>query len=286
VPLLVEAMGQSAKLNVLVVAPEADLGNLRDAATSSGYQVAAAKDAVSAANQSMTLSSVDVIVISEDSDVQRMIELEQTTAHLQGAALLVMTHGPGSSFAVRSQTDSLMNSAVMPPKGALAATLKTEIERARLHAGTSTLSDQQASAYALRAADLLVKLAITRGQALDLTVAEGGVLTGLNDSRPDIAKAAGRVLAVLDSQPAQNGLAARASDESAPADVRVSLYKSLAASAKSFGNKLGDDQISALEKVVTDSKNADIRGAAAEARGALNLPSDQARSLILGQSRN
>ncbi|MDP9173765.1 MAG: hypothetical protein M3O30_07850 [Planctomycetota bacterium] len=285
VPVLVEALGQSSKPNVLVLAQTNDLGNIRDAVASLGYQVASAAEPTEATNAAMALSSVDVIIASEDSDVQRMIDLAQTTARLQGASFLVLTHLSSSPYAARAATDSLLNTAMMPTKPNLAATLKSEIDRARQHAGTGAVSDQQASGYALRAADLLVKLALTRGQALDMSVAEGGVLTALSDSRVDIAKAAGRVLATLDSPSAQNGLAAKASDEATPADVRVSLFKSLANNAKFFGNRLDPDQVSALEKIVISSKNADIRGAAAEARGALNLPADQARTLIINQSR-
>jgi hypothetical protein len=286
VPLLVEAMSQSAKPNIMIVAPAGDLGNLRDATSSLGFQVASAPDPVAAANASLVLPSVDLIVISEDSEVNQMIDLERTTPRLQGAGILVLTHLPESPYKVKAATDPLLNAAAMPPKAGLAAMLKSEIEMARQHAGTGSVTDKEAAAYALRAADLLVKLAITRGQPLDLKVAEAGVLGGLSDSRPEIAKAAGRVLGMLDSQAAQNGLAARASDETAPADVRVSLFKSLAVNAKFYGNHLDADQVAAVEKIVTDSKNADIRGAAAEARGALNLPADQARTLILSQSRN
>ena len=61
------------------------------------------------------------------------------------------------------------------------------------------MSEKDASAYALEAAALLEKLAITRDQAFDMSVAEGGLLTALSDSRAEIATASGRVLATLKS---------------------------------------------------------------------------------------
>jgi HEAT repeat protein len=287
VPLLAEALSQSSKPNVLLLAPSTNstINTIQDAITSLGYPVVAASDPVGAINGSQTLPSVDVIVISDDSDVQQMLDQAGQNPRLQGASVLVLTHTASNPFAVRAATDPLMNSVVMPPKDQLAATLKAEIDKARDHAGGVALTDAQASDYGLRAADLLARLAISRGQILDLSVAENPALGALSDPRPEIAKAAGRALAMFNSKTAQNGLAAKAADESTPADVRVSLFKSVATSAKFHGNQLDSQNTAALEKIVNESKNADVRGAAAEARGALNLPADEARTLIVGQSK-
>jgi hypothetical protein len=286
VPLLVEAMTQSSKPNVLILAPTEDdsLNTLRNAVGALGYAVAAGSTPNDAAAASNALPAVDMIIISEDSDVRRMVDLEQTIAHLQGASILVLTHAAGGPFAERSATDPLMNVAVMPPKISLGPVLKDEIEKARRHAGAMSLSEEQASSYALRAADVLEMLALSRSPALDVAVAEPGLLTSLGDKRAPVAEAAGRVLSLLNSGTAQNGLATRAIDDSTPTEVRISLFKSLAASAKFFGNHLDGELITALDKVVSGEKDAQVRGAAAAARGALNLPADQARQLILQQS--
>jgi len=287
VPLLVEAMSQSSKPNILVVAPTEDdsLNALRAAVQTLGFNVAGGSTANEAAAAANTLPAVDMIIITEDSDVRHMVELEQTIAHLQGAAMLVLTHAAGGPYADRSATDPLMNAAIMPDKASLGPVLKGEIEKARRHAGSMSLAEDQATDYALRAADLLEKLAITHSPACDVGAAEPGLLTSLSDPRPQIAKAAGRVLCLLNSSSAQSGLAAKAIEDSTPADVRISLFKSLAASAKFFGNHLGPDQVALLEKIVSEEKNPQVRDAAAAARGALNLPADQARQLILQQSR-
>jgi hypothetical protein len=289
VPLLVEAVNQTNKPGVLIVAPETSdtlsLGDLRDAVQSLGYPVVAASSPQNAAAGAITLPTVELIIISEDSDVAKMIDLERRIARLQGASMLVLTHTINNPYALASATDLLMNSAQMPPKETAKDELKAAIEAARQHSGTAVMSEQDASAYALEAASLLEKLAINHGHAFDVSVAEGGLLSALNDARPEIAKAAGRVLATLTSTSSQNGLALKANSASTPQDVRVSLYKSLADSAKHQGNHLDSEEVAALEQVVTDSKQSDVRDAAAEARGALDLPADAARTLILKQSR-
>ena len=77
----------------------------------------------------------------------------------------------------------------------------------------------------------------------------------------------------------------KANNAATPSDVRVSLYESLAESAKHMGNHLEPDAIADLEAVVSEGTDAPVRDAAAEARGALDLPADAARTLILKQSR-
>jgi hypothetical protein len=296
VPLLVEAVNQTSKPGVLVVAPSSaeakpsagdspTLGDLRDAVQGLGYPVVAAGTPGDAAAAAITLPTVDLIIISEDSDVRKMIDLEQHIARLQGASMLVLTHTVQSPYAVASATDLLMNAAIMPAKESLKDDLKTEIDAARQHSGTAVMSEKDASDDALEAAALLERIAITRSRAFDMSIAQAGLLTALSDSRPEIATAAGRVLATLNSNSAQNGLAMKANDAATPPDVRVSFYKSVAESAKHIGNRLESEQIAGLEKAVTESKDAAIRDAAAEARGALDLPADAARTLILKQSR-
>lgn len=291
VPLLVEAVNQTSKPGVLIVAPASASGtsltdaDLRDAVQSLGYPVIAASNPTDAAAAAISLPTIELIIISEDSDVRKMVDLEQNIARLQGASMLVLTHTLESPYAVASATDLLMNASVMPAKAVLKDELKADIEAARQHSGTAVMSEKDAAGYSLQAAALLEKLAITRGHALDVSVAEAGLLTALSDSRPQIASAAGKVLGTLSTTSSQNGLALKANSAATPTEVRVSLYQSLAESAKHIGNHLDAAQIVDLEKVVSTSTESAVRDAAAEARGALNLPADQARTLILRQSR-
>jgi hypothetical protein len=67
--------------------------------------------------------------------------------------------------------------------------------------------------------------------------------------------------------------------------VKISLYNSLATNAKFFGNLLDPQQVQSLQKTVDEAQNLEVRSAAAEAHGALNLPADQAKGLIVEQSQ-
>ena len=66
--------------------------------------------------------------------------------------------------------------------------------------------------------------------------------------------------------------------------MKIALYKNLAHHAATFGRQIEGQQIEQLEKIVIDAPNLDVRASAAEARGALNLPAEQAKTLILNQS--
>ena len=91
---------------------------------------------------------------------------------------------------------------------------------------------------------------------------------------------------VPDNKDAQVGLLTAASEEKTADEVKISLYKSLATNAKLFGSQLETAQIEPLNKTVAEAANNDVRAAAAEAHGALNLPADQAKSLILAQFKH
>lgn len=278
VPLLAEAVGQSGTPGVLIVAPENDRTRL--ASDLKGYATAGGINPTAAVADSASIPAVDVILISEDignPEIDRVIDLASQNPRLERAAKVVIVHSLASPWARAAITD--------PTITATQATggqpLLDAIEQARKKVGGLPTDEKVASDFALRAANLLAKLAISRGQVLDLSVAEPQLVSALGDKRPQIAKAVGDAVALLNSQSAQVALADHANDANTPADVRISLYRSLATSAKFFGNRLGGEQTSALQQAVAGEKNLDVRSAAAEARGALNLPAQDAKALIL-----
>ena len=161
--------------------------------------------------------------------------------------------------------------------------IKQAIDAAR-NKGSAAINPEAATNYALRAAELLQKLAMSRG-ILDLTPAEAATLSALRDARPEVVKTAGNALGWLNSKDAQSAILGIAANDKTGDDVKISLYKSLATNAKNFGNRLSRDQVDHLDRIVETLTNNDVKAAAAEARGALNLPPDQAKDLIVKQSK-
>jgi hypothetical protein len=278
VPLLAEAVSQSGMPGVLIIGPQND--RARIASELKNYSTAGGNDSAAAVSESASIPAVDVILMSEDMgnpEVSHAIDLASQNPRLARAAKLIIVHSLASPWARMSLTDQTISYT----QATGGESLINSIEQARKKAGGLPMDAKSASDVSLRAANLLAKLAISRGQVLNLTVAEPMLLSALGDTRPEIVRAVGEAVALINSPRSQGALADRAADAKTAAEVRISLYKALATSAKFHGSQLDGTQINQLQQVVTSEKNLDVRSAAAEARGALNLPAQAVQALIL-----
>lgn len=285
VPLLAEAISQTGQPSVLVVMPTVEGVNaVVEPLKADNFIAAGATTPAAALSAAASLPAIDVVVISDDlspADIESLLGLIAQTPKVRGAGKLIVVKSQASPWEQRKVTDPSISTTTATD----ASGLKSAIQRARDASGALPLDPVLATEYATRAGELIKKLAISRGQVLDLTPAQSTLLGSLEDARPQIVQLAGQALALLNTADAQRGLAIKATSEGIADDVKVSLLKSLATSAKFFGNRLEAAQLDSLETVVRVATNPDVKNAAAEARGALNLPSDQARTLILEQSR-
>ena len=283
VPLLAEAISQTGTPSMVIVMPTKDRANaLVDALKKENYAVVGASNPEEGVAVAAQLPAVDVLVVSEElgsEPVDRLLALAAKDQKLAGAAKVVITKTGASQYAVRSATDQTLS----VTQATDAAGIKEAADKARGKSAVP-IDPEAATDYALRAADLLQKLAISRS-VLDLTAAEAATLSALRDARPDVVKSSGNALGWLNAKDAQSALLAVASNEKTGDGVKISLYKSLATNAKNFGNRLSRDQVGQLDKIVETTENNDVKAAAAEARGALNLPADQAKDLIVKQSK-
>ncbi|HEX4123492.1 MAG TPA: hypothetical protein VHY37_02120, partial [Tepidisphaeraceae bacterium] len=274
VPLLAEALAQNGQANVLVIAPNTDeRGKLLDALKN--YNTAGGTSVESAVADSSTLPSVDVILMTEDlgaDEMSRLKTLMSQDPRLARAAKVIIVKSDASPYARDALSDPMLSITEATDSTGLAKA----IDDARGRAGNLPLDEKTADADALRSADLLHLLAVTHTKAYDLAVSEGSLLGALKDKRADVAKAAALSIGFLDSKQVQSGLLEVAEADATPDDVKIALYNAMAQSAKNFGNRLSDDEVDSLEKVVDSAANLDVRTAAAAAAGALNLPTDQA----------
>lgn len=286
IPLLAEAISQTGRAGVIIVMPNADQTSAMVEQLKAGdaYNVAGASEAAGIISASLTLPAIDVIVVHEDlgpGNVDQLFNFASDNVRLAGAARLVITKTNASMYETRKVSESLLSTTT----AADAAGLKAAIEEARKKVGSGALDTESATKYATRAGELMLKVGISRGQVYDLAPAKQALLAALSDTRPAIVALAGQVLGLLNDKDSQVGLLAAAMDEKHADEIKIGLYKSLATNAKFFGNHLEPAQLQDLEKTVGGSGNLEVRSAAAEARGALNLPADQAKSLIVGQSK-
>ena len=148
-------------------------------------------------------------------------------------------------------------------------------------------TEEVADSYALRAATVMLNLAQSRNLVIDLSLAQSALISATNDNRPQIQILAGQILAHLDSPAAQRAIAAMALDTKNALDVRISAFDSLAASAKLNANMLVELMVDSIYTLISSGEtDPDLRSAAAAAYGALNLPSQKVKDLILDQAKS
>ncbi|MBC7783006.1 MAG: HEAT repeat domain-containing protein [Burkholderiales bacterium] len=285
VPLLAEAISQTGQPSVLVVMPTQEAVNaIVDPLKVEKFITAGATNAASALAAAAAVPAIDVVVISDElpaAEVETLLGMIAQSPKVRASGKLFVVKTTASQWEARKVTDRTISTTTSVEP----ASIKAAIATAREMTGALPLDPELATQYATRAGQLIKNLAISRGQILDLSPARSTLLGALEDARPEIIKLAGEGLALINSDDSQRGLLIKATTDGVADDVKVSLLKSVSTNAKFFGNKLADPQIASLDKVVHEATNPDVRAAAAEARGALNLPSDQAKTLILEQSR-
>ena len=153
--------------------------------------------------------------------------------------------------------------------------------------GSAELGDELADTYAIRAVEVLNKLAVTRNSVVDMLGVLEALVEGTKSSWPQMQNMAGDVLARLDSPDAQRAIADMALSAQNSVDVRKYAFDSLAISAKLNANLLTDEQIDAIYSLISsDATDAELRSTAAIAYGALNLPSRRVKDLILDQANS
>ena len=154
-------------------------------------------------------------------------------------------------------------------------------------AGGNGWDAQAADSYALRAAQVMLSLAQTRNPVIDLSAAQGALENAVKDRRTEIQILAGQALAHFESPGAQRAIASMALNTNNSAEVQISGFDSLAMSAKLNASMLPDETLDAIYALIsTETTDPALRSAAAAAYGALNLPSQKVKDLILDQARS
>jgi HEAT repeat protein len=145
---------------------------------------------------------------------------------------------------------------------------------------------EKADSYALRAALAMLKLAVSRNPVIDLSLAQAALVSTTKAPRAELQTLAGQILAYINNADAQRAIAEMALDAAGDATVRVAAFESLVNSAKLYGNLLPDPSVNAMyELISTADTDPVLRAAAAAAYGALNLPSQKVKNLILDQAK-
>lgn len=283
VPLLADALSQTGQPNVLVVMQNRDkLNAASQVLTDAGYSVADATSATEAIEKAQALPGVSVVLLDQglgDQGIDQFLANARNNPKLNAAAKLVQVGSTASRYEALKETNPTLNTTTATGgEGLIAA-----IELARQSSGGLPLEPEGATNLASRAGNLLKEIGIGN-TIFDLASGEPTILTALDDERAGIQKLAGEVAALLSSSAAQRALLDKALNDDTADDVKISVFNSLATSAKRYGNQLETAQVEELLDVAAGAENLDVRAAAAEAVGALDLPADQVRRLIVEET--
>lgn len=143
------------------------------------------------------------------------------------------------------------------------------------------------SDYVVRSLEALLAVTIQRNPAFDLAVAEDALLAATRAPNTDYKVLGCQAIAGVNSSAAQQGITAVALDDRNDLEVRISAFEALATSAKRHGSLLPNMVIRKMYALIASGETeTDLRTAAAMAFGALNLPSEHVKDLILDQAKS
>ncbi len=181
---------------MLVLFPAANVNAKVDELKGAGYTAVGAGNAEGVVAAAGQLPAIDVILVSDEiapTEIQTLIKAANSTPRMERAAKIIVS---------KSITASGDTSITYTPVSDVAG-LKPVIEAARTKAGGVPMDDKIATAYALRSADLMAKLLINGNKVLDVAGAQTSLLSSLEDPRPEVVKAVGGVLALLNDKTVQ-----------------------------------------------------------------------------------
>lgn len=277
VPVLADAVRQSGTPVALVVSPSQDARNeLLSALTGQGFQTLDAESVEAAAGLVANTPGVDLIVVrGERLAIAEAATSSKANYKLASTPIVALTDSNNQASLASTFEDDPRVSVVLADE----ATLTAAIEQGTAGYSGSSLDEDVSTAYALSALTLLREIA-TADTAYNVTDALPALIAGVEDSRAEVAVASGDVLSRIDDPTAQAALAAAAIGGTG--DTQIAHLTDLAESANAHGNLISAAMSDDILSLVKTSEGP-TAVAAAQAHGALALPTRNAVDLILGE---
>lgn len=277
VPVLADAVRQSGTPVALVVSPSQDARNeLNSALVGQGFQTLDAESVEAAAGLIANTPGVDLILVrGERIAIAEAATSSNANYKLASTPIVALADADNQSALAATFEDDARVTVTLAGED----TLPTAIEQATAGYSGSSLSDDVSTAYALSALALLREIA-TADTAYNVVDALPALIAGVEDPRPEVAVASGDVLSRIDDPTAQAAIAAAALAGSG--DTQIAHLIDLAESANAQGNLISAAMTDDILTLVKTSEGPTAI-AAAQAHGALALPTRNAVDLILGK---
>ncbi len=297
VPALAEALGQSNRRYAVIVDSDDQTRNRFQAVLRAmGFECYSDPGLYSALEQARKAGApaVDAVVIASDTRAPEFAAaIDELRRRPETAAVPILV------IRKKAQTSPIEDvvrrypgvEQILPEVLALDAqdeidrSLSQKLADAAGSLGMKPLDRQTSLSLALQAADVLRLIAVSRSGVFEVHRAEGALVAALEQPNELLRVRSAAALALVDTPSAQRALAEAALNEKNSKTLRIAVFGSLAESGRHFGGKLDARLVEDLVKVASDGQDLDIRTAASQALGAMNLTDNQASEIIRAQSR-
>jgi CheY-like chemotaxis protein len=281
VPVLAEAVNLETGRGVLVVdASEESRNTLVGEFRKAGWNVGAAANGNDGVSMARTMPRVDMVVLATNVDNVAYTEVIQLLRTDFATALTPIVLVSGSDervpFSFLKENVKYIDSV---PAGAAAGDILQKTSALLAEAGTVDLAPEQSKAVALRAAQNLSIVAVSR-LSFKADAARGALLAAAAGQNEALAIEAMNALVPLADDEIQQQLADVALAEGASKAIQIAALNSIARTARHIGNKLTSASVTTLMKKVETESDNDIRDAVGTVLGALDLEAKLASELI------
>ena len=280
VPILSEALAQTGKPVCVVIEPSAQDRNSISAGLRSTFHIISAATTAEAFEMARQSPIINLVVVQGAANVRNFTQLATTDARLAYTPLVILAHSAAArEYRVQFADEQTVG---VLPVGSGASEVQTTYQSILDKLGGNIPSSLKLS-DALAAAHQLELIAMNRASIYSVLPALPALHLALHNQNSKVVLAAAQVLGRVRDPMAQRMLVRVALHSSGAAtDVRAALFRSLATSARNLGNELTRGEIHGVIRIAMTDPSAQVKLAAAQALGALNIPSNQASALILG----
>jgi HEAT repeat protein len=279
VSVLNEAVRQSAQNTALLIVKDSDLNNrMKDVLRAKGFEVIDNADPAKAIVEAYMAGGADMIVVANVPDATDVRALVRRESSLAATPMVVatMTTDAQRALAKRDGRTILVDGELTLESLDLAM---RDINS--LLVGEPMMTDER-NEWTIRAAGSIRGLGLSNGDVFNISRTRPMLAKALQIDVPEVQTAAAEALAVLALADAQKDIHSLTVDEFVSDNVRISALNALAESVRRFGNQLTSAQSQKILVMVQDEKASQpVREAAAQVLGALDLPSDEIKVILL-----
>jgi CheY-like chemotaxis protein len=281
IPTLSEALNLEAAKSILLVEPTDDNRNrLQADLKNEGWNVVTASTGNDAISKARAMPRVDAVVISSrtqnvgHADVVSMLRGDYHTA-MTPIVVLSWPDDPVKASWFEQRVPFIQ----AVDHNLETAALMEQVTALKKEAGSLVLDEEAARAMSLEAAEVLKRIALA-SRVYSAKRARQSLLDGLTN-RPDalVISVLGALAEIADAE-ITRAMADVAVNAERAKPVRVAALQNLARAARFVGNELSDEQVSALQEMAGETDD-DLRDAAGEALGALDLDAAEGAEIIL-----